>query len=521
LFVIAASFALALPGHSQSVALSVDAQTPMSLDSALTNDLAAVSSRSSFVSTLLAQGCARVAEKALQDAPVSLHILHSSVAHTITGQNGLYSFSAPVGLYYFPAVVSRDASVYTVVEPSSASFASTSSATIGVSVDNLPLYVALGIAAVMILLAITLLVRRRRRKHAAGESAGKYGKETSVPVGSTLVSPSAYSAARGVYVEALPTAPVRPVFAPEGAGDLVNQARALFAQGNDRAAVNALYDAALASLAVAPDARAPLRTLIAIYDRANFSATPLDKQQQDTAIEAFRMIESRRESVGREEELDLVNQAHALFAQGNDRAAVNALYDAALASLAVAPDAGAPLRTLIAIYDRANFSAAPLDKQQQDTAIEAFRMIESRRESVRSATPLDKQQQGVAIEAFRMIESRRESVGREEELDLVNQARALFAQGNDRAAVNALYDAALTSLSDAHSLILERDLTHLERYLIVEAAVPEAREPVRTLTKVYELANYSGKRLRTEQRNAAISAYEWIEAHIRSLKKSE
>jgi hypothetical protein len=192
-------------------------------------------------------------------------------------------------------------------------------------------------------------------------------------------------------------------------------------------------------------------------------------------------------------EPDLVSQARALFAQGNDRAAVNALYDAALTMLAVAREVRAPLRTLTGIYDRANFSGAPLHPNQQDTA----------------------------IEAFRAIQSGREPVGRAESLDLVSQARALFAQGNDRAAVNALYDAALTSLADAHGLALERDLTHLEKYRVIEAAVPEAREPVRTLTALYELANYSGKRLRTEQRNAAISAYEWIAAHIRSLKKSE
>jgi hypothetical protein len=81
-------------------------------------------------------------------------------------------------------------------------------------------------------------------------------------------------------------------------------------------------------------------------------------------------------------------------------------------------------------------------------------------------------------------------------------------QGNDRADVNALYEAALASLLGVHALILKPDLTHLEKYRVVEVAMPEAREPVRTLTSLYQLVNYSGKRLRTEQRNAAISAFE-------------
>jgi hypothetical protein len=406
LFAITSSFAPALTGHSPGAVLSVAALTPAAANSTVTNDLTMVSSSISLGSTLQAQGQAHIGIQPLQGAPVSLYIGDLTVAHTITDQNGSYSFSAPVGLYYFPAVVSRGASVYTVVEPSSASSVSAPSAPISVSVNYLPLYVTLGIVAAAILLSIALLARRRR-KHAAGESAAMRDKKTSAPIGSASGSPSEYSAAReGVYAEA---AQEGPVFAPEGAGEqeLVNQARAFFAQGNDRAAVNALYDAALASLAVGPVARAPLRALTALYDRANFSGAPLNKEQQDAAIEAFRMIESRREPLGREQDLELVNQA-----------------------------------------------------------------------------------------------------------------RAFFAQGNDRAAVNALYDAALASLADVHSLTLERDLTHLERYRVLEAAVPEVREPVRTLTTLYELANYSGKRLTTEQRNAAIRAYEWIEAHVRSLKSA-
>jgi len=410
LFAIAASFAPS-PGHSEGAVLSVAAQTPAAANATVTNDLTMVSSTISLDSSLQVQGRARVGVLPLQDAPISLHIGDFTVAHTTTDQNGAYSFSVPVGLYYFPAAVSRGATVYTVVEPSSASSASTSSPAISVPVNYLPFYVALGVVVVAILLAIALPMRRRRRKRAAAGSGAKHAEETGPLVDRERVSASEYVAPReGVYVEALPATREPAFFAPEvlGEPDFVNQARTLFAQGNDRAAVNALYDAALTLLAVAPEVRAPLRTLTAIYDRANFSGAPLHVSQQNAAIETFRAIKGGGEPAGRADNLDFVNQA-----------------------------------------------------------------------------------------------------------------RTLFAQGNDRAAVNALYDAALTSLADAHGLTLQRDLTHLEKYRIIEAAVPEAREPVRTLTTLYELANYSGKRLRTEQRNAAISAYEWIAAHIRSLKKSE
>ncbi|MGA7075159.1 MAG: DUF4129 domain-containing protein [Halobacteriota archaeon] len=98
------------------------------------------------------------------------------------------------------------------------------------------------------------------------------------------------------------------------------------------------------------------------------------------------------------------------------------------------------------------------------------------------------------------------------ETSAVRRARDLFAEGRDRQAVGRLYDAASASLAKASTVTLLPNMTHWERYGAIEAAIPEVREPLRTLTVAFERTHYGGKSLTEEQRNAAIAAFKSISA---------
>jgi hypothetical protein len=102
----------------------------------------------------------------------------------------------------------------------------------------------------------------------------------------------------------------------------------------------------------------------------------------------------------------------------------------------------------------------------------------------------------------------------------LKEAHDFFEHGNDREAVNALYDAALTVLATTHELTIAPSATHWEKYYAIEAAVPDVQAPLRTLTLVYERANYAGKALTDEQRNAALEAFRAIKAHVEGAKES-
>jgi len=106
------------------------------------------------------------------------------------------------------------------------------------------------------------------------------------------------------------------------------------------------------------------------------------------------------------------------------------------------------------------------------------------------------------------------------ETGLLKEAHDLFEHGNDRQAVNALYDAALTALATTHELTISPSATHWEKYYAVKAAVPDVQAPLRTLTVVYERANYAGKALTDEQRNAALEAFRAIQAHVEGAQES-
>jgi hypothetical protein len=89
-----------------------------------------------------------------------------------------------------------------------------------------------------------------------------------------------------------------------------------------------------------------------------------------------------------------------------------------------------------------------------------------------------------------------------------------FKQDDQRRTVNELFDAAVNDLTATHELTLPSRATHWEKYHMIEAAVPEVKEAMRTLTVAW-CTNYRGKRLNDRQQNAVIDAFSTIQAHVR------
>lgn len=136
----------------------------------------------------------------------------------------------------------------------------------------------------------------------------------------------------------------------------------------------------------------------------------------------------------------------------------------------------------------------------------------------RASPLLDEEPQAAEQQRAESEEAPAESVA---ETGVLKQARDFFEQGNDRQAVNALYNAALTALATTHEVKIAPSATHWEKYYAVAAAVPDVQAPLRTLTLVYERANYAGKTLTDEQRNAALEAFRAIKAHVEGVKESD
>jgi hypothetical protein len=100
------------------------------------------------------------------------------------------------------------------------------------------------------------------------------------------------------------------------------------------------------------------------------------------------------------------------------------------------------------------------------------------------------------------------------ETGVLNRAHDFFERGSDKQAVNMLYDAAIIDVATTREVAIASHATYWEKYHAFEAAVPEIQEPLLKLTTIYELANYSGKTLTKEHRNAAFDAFRVIKAHV-------
>ena len=143
----------------------------------MTNNIKVNSGGISLGSTLEANGQVTAAGKPLANASMALYVGDVLIAHTQTDQSGRHAFAVPVGLYYFPAVFSNGATIYTVAEPGNASLPSAPSAVTTVSVDSLPLYLIIAAVTVVILIVLYIIARRMR-----GQAVLPRGRRHAKPV---------------------------------------------------------------------------------------------------------------------------------------------------------------------------------------------------------------------------------------------------------------------------------------------------------------------------------------------------
>src|ERR1035437_4641963 len=265
--------------------LTVVAQAPPA-NTTVTNNVTVAPGSISLRTTVQANGQVTVGVTPLANAAVSLHMGDVILASAQTNGNGQYSFAAPVGAYYFPAAFSNGATIYTVAKPGNASLPSAPSAVTTVSVDLLPFYLIITAVTVVILIGLYLFARRIRGKAVPprrgrgsmkpGEQTASRPAEVSLPVASaqerpepTWLTPTVDAPLQALPHEtpelepALPAERTAPLVdqtqqlpeseeaAPESVAEtgVLKQARDFFEHGNDRQAVNALYDAALTALA--------------------------------------------------------------------------------------------------------------------------------------------------------------------------------------------------------------------------------------------------------------------------------
>ncbi|MGZ4853237.1 MAG: hypothetical protein ACXV3D_08660 [Halobacteriota archaeon] len=365
---LSAAAARELPTSAQPTTLHFQATSTPTNNTTVTNVLTVRSTSISLGSTLEAQGSARIGTQPLPNAQVALHMGDVVVATTQTDATGAYTFSAPVGVYYFPAAVSGAATVYSVVTPPGGTSTSAPSGVTNVTVDVLPLYALIIIVVGVVLLGLYAYTRRLRGKAArparakpqppAQESAGP--AETAPPP--ELSSPSPPSERE--HGVAIPTDQrSQPAPQPEHEGPTAE-----------------------------PESR-PSTPSTSPEEHATAEAPPSDLAASPPERAAERPAAVSR--VG----TDNATLIHAreLFGQGKDCQAINALYDDAITALVNAgdislaphmtywerydaietamPEVRVPLRRLTLSYELCHYRDKPLAKEDQDAALEAFRSI--------------------------------------------------------------------------------------------------------------------------------------------------
>ena len=327
---VAAGFASphdTLPGSVQPVAAQASLAPSTTT---VTNNVTLSPGSISLGSVLEANGQVSAAGKPLANASVALHMGDVIVASAQTDQLGRYTFSAPVGAYYFPAAFSNGATAYTVVEPSNSSFISTPSTATSVPVDLAPLYAIIALITAAVVVVLYLWVRRFRGKGspaAAAVTTPSTQAQTPV-VASETTAEEPPQEARGAAPQIEGAMPIAgesteeqaqavsesepAVLEDAGDATALKQARELFEQGNDLQAIAALYDAALALLAsragvtlaphmthwehyavieaAVPEMREPLRTLTLAFERTHYGGKSLTDEERATSIAAFQSI---------------------------------------------------------------------------------------------------------------------------------------------------------------------------------------------------------------------------------------
>jgi Domain of unknown function (DUF4129) len=103
----------------------------------------------------------------------------------------------------------------------------------------------------------------------------------------------------------------------------------------------------------------------------------------------------------------------------------------------------------------------------------------------------------------------------------LGEAREAFARADDKHATKTLFEAALTSLAAAKKVNIPAYMTYSEMSRAVAAALPDAdaRNALRQLTTVYELANFGDRTLLESQREAALSAFTSLRPHVSDVER--
>jgi len=88
--------------------------------------------------------------------------------------------------------------------------------------------------------------------------------------------------------------------------------------------------------------------------------------------------------------------------------------------------------------------------------------------------------------------------------DLMKEATSAVKSGNFNDAITSLYESALKVLSRTDRIEVTPDMTHWETLSTIEKNVPTVSSHMRTLTYLYERANYSGKQATRKHVNVAM-----------------
>jgi hypothetical protein len=312
---LTAGFAFLSHSSSHQGVLKAAAQASPAEATPVQNDLTVLTNSITLGSTIEATGNVRTVDGPLRGATVELHLGDIVLAHAQTNANGDYTFSVPVGAYYVPAAMVGGATIYTIVEPLNASFVSTASGVTDVSVDAVPLYLAIAVltGAIIALLYFYVRkmhgepffgpVRRKRARQGAERSAAQLRRifdQASLPV-RKRAKPAAAQHSSEVSVS------------HSAATVELPQISNFFEQVDERSTVNELFDTAINDLVATHDVAMPARAThwekyyaieaavpevkdamhtLTVAWCTNYRGKRLNNRQRDAVIEAFRTVEA-------------------------------------------------------------------------------------------------------------------------------------------------------------------------------------------------------------------------------------
>ena len=321
---LTAGFAFLGNASSHPGILKAAAQSSPTAATPVENDLTVKTNSITLGSTIQATGNVRTADGPLAGATVELHLGDIVLAHTQTDANGDYAFSVPIGIYYVPAAAVGGATVYTIVEPLNASFVSTASGVTDVSVDAVPLYLAIAVLTGAIILLLYLYVRKMNVEPFLGPFRGTRARLGAERFALRLRRILDAARQHRIYHAASLLLPkrARPAAAQHNSETSVTHSAATtelpqlsnyFEHVDERSKINELFDAAVNDLvathevamptrathwekyyaieAAVPEVKEAMRTLTVAWC-TNYRGKRLNNRQRDAVIEAFRTIQA-------------------------------------------------------------------------------------------------------------------------------------------------------------------------------------------------------------------------------------